>query len=123
MGEVIKSPLDTNDYKAIRLENGITALLISTCTHPLDLDDKKLNKTTCAFNKLQQFNQEYIEMSNLGCKGTMGRKSGSQDRKKNTNSKKKKNPKCKTKADENFISVALVVGAGMYQDPPEIPGV
>jgi len=38
LGAVAKSPLNDKDYKAIVLPNGLRALLISSCTHELEVD-------------------------------------------------------------------------------------
>ncbi|ODM96157.1 Nardilysin [Orchesella cincta] len=148
LGPVTKSPLDTHEYKAVRLaENGLKGFLVSTCEHPLDIgpdstDGNKVNDSTCVYDKIEEFNREY---GNLEPKCDGGNKNKdkhspndkskfskpSENRKKETMERRKK-VKCRRgvyvsddemqNARNNLCSVVLFIKAGMFQDPEDVPG-
>ncbi|CAL8110161.1 unnamed protein product [Orchesella dallaii] len=145
LGPVTKSPLDTHEYKIVRLaETGLQGFLISTCEHPLELGStgkgKKVNHSTCVYDKIEEFNKKYGNLESKCTASDLADKNvptdekftkSPENRRKATIDRRKK-VKCRRgqyvsddemqNARNNLCSVVLFIKAGMFHDPEDIPG-
>ncbi|KAL0818303.1 hypothetical protein ABMA28_008789 [Loxostege sticticalis] len=103
--EPIKSESDKKVYKTIRLENGLTALLISDPSRPAVNDDSSSS---------EEESSSAEESTGPESDGTTSDKSGTSD---------KHGMKRRGEFDEEKMAAcALSVSVGSYSDPPDIQG-
>lgn len=144
---IIKSPLDAHGYKIVRAaENGLKALLVSTCDHSQKNKGKPSSKT-CVFEKISEFNETHVNFkSTTRATGKDGQKdsgdkeshkftkASKQQAKESRNKRKKANsaPKCRKgdhEADDemqtfcnNMFACVLYIKVGSQQDPRHLQG-
>jgi secreted Zn-dependent insulinase-like peptidase len=139
LDEIIKSPLDANEYKLLQLcPNGLKVLLISTsCESPANLGAGDLNKETCAYQEVEQFNLKYLNIP-PGSKGNESSPPLEKDEDMDTDSrsyrasralkKKTSSSRCgprnskQTDPEDNLVTVNVMIGSGDFHDPKEFQG-
>ncbi|XP_068623358.1 nardilysin-like [Battus philenor] len=103
--EPVKSVSDKKLYKTIRLQNGLTALLISDPSRPVESEEHSSSEEESSATE---------ESSGSDSDGSKSAQSGSSDHHGN----KRRNEF----DEEKLAACALCVGVGSYSDPPDIQG-
>ncbi|XP_047116668.1 nardilysin-like isoform X1 [Schistocerca piceifrons] len=105
-----KSENDSREYRAIKLKNGVTVLLISDVENLTTLDQEPINEDETVENQSHDESDSSSEESENGgnSSGSLSDGEGSEVE--------------SLKQEEKLAAVGLCVGVGSFSDPDEIPG-
>ncbi|XP_077981898.1 nardilysin-like [Glandiceps talaboti] len=126
MEEVVKSPNDTREYRVIKLENGLTAMLISDLKSKTEKfpheDEDDVEGTDededCSDLTDDDEDMEYSDEEDDEEEDDSGDEDGRGDADDEGNMRKKKSGT----NSEKMAAAALCVGIGSFSDPADIPG-
>ncbi|CAG7834059.1 unnamed protein product [Allacma fusca] len=145
----IKSPVDPQSYRVIQLQNGLKALLITSCSYQInDSSQKKCaakKESANCTNRIKQFNRENIVggedeevvegsslLENVAEISNSPLNPLTEEKKLKAPSNNSETPKLTEKQKQHICKesrkfdmmacVSLCVGAGYFDDPPDLPG-
>ncbi|CAL7942606.1 unnamed protein product [Xylocopa violacea] len=117
----VKSENDKKEYRVIKLENGLTALLIADM-HSLPRKDSEGDNKVDAISS--QNDEEEDEETDSEEDEESGQESDSDDNQSDFDRAGEESSTCtkQLKREEKLAACGLSVGVGSFSDPPEIPG-
>ncbi|ELU04683.1 hypothetical protein CAPTEDRAFT_222953 [Capitella teleta] len=114
MTTVQKSPNDKREYRVLKLDNGLTALLISDPASPAKASDER-----CTSEKEEEDEDDDEEEEDEGGTSEEDSEGSDEESDEEGGGDKEKNKKSDS---EKLSAAALCVGAGSFSDPSDIPG-
>ncbi|XP_043528977.1 nardilysin-like [Frieseomelitta varia] len=118
----VKAENDKKEYRVIRLENGLTALLIADLHSFCTEDDECADKENAVITESEKEDDE--ETDNEEDEEESGEESDTEDDQSDCDKDVDDSCPCpkSTKGEEKMAACGLSVGVGSFSDPPEIPG-
>ncbi|CAL8070688.1 unnamed protein product [Orchesella dallaii] len=134
IGPIIKSPVDTKNYKVIELPNGLKAVLVSTCLHETNSGIPRSSATLQ--EQVNQFNKKYLGLDIPSSSGGQSKCTSENDKKKSEKKQPGPEPnegKSAPEKDEEgepklikccrgMSTVCVTISSGAFHDPPEYNG-